>query len=95
VVGLERISLDDTVVDSVRRGRRDFSHGLTEAGLTHDKLGHFLLLCGLQYMIFWIIFAYLRGDTIVYCFRILKRVNQLLGFSLPHTTVFQYLRGFT
>ncbi len=44
MVGTERISLDDTVVDSVRRGRRDFSHGLTEAGLTHDKLGHFSLL---------------------------------------------------
>jgi hypothetical protein len=37
VVRSERISLDDTVVDSGRRGRRDFSHGLTEAGLTHDK----------------------------------------------------------
>jgi hypothetical protein len=37
VVGSERISLDDTVVDSVRRGRRDFSHGLSEAELTHDK----------------------------------------------------------
>ena len=40
-MGSERISLDDTVVDSGRRGRRDFSHGLTEAGLTYDKLGHF------------------------------------------------------
>ena len=37
MVGLESTSLDDTVVDSVRRGGRDFSHGLTEAGLTHDK----------------------------------------------------------
>jgi hypothetical protein len=53
VVRSERISLDDTVVDSGRRGRRDFSHGLTEAGLTHDKLGYFSLLCGLLYMIFY------------------------------------------
>jgi hypothetical protein len=29
---------------SVRRGRRDFSHGWTKAGLAHDKLGHFSLL---------------------------------------------------
>ena len=46
-MGLERILLDDTVMDSVGRGRRDFSHGLTEAGLTHDKLGHFHC-CGLK-----------------------------------------------
>ena len=43
-------------------------------------------------MIFQVNFAYLRGHTIVYHFCILKRVNQLLGFSLPDTKVFQYLR---
>jgi hypothetical protein len=37
VVGSERILLDVTVVDSVRRGRRNFNHCLTETGLTHDK----------------------------------------------------------
>ena len=31
-------------MDSVRRERRDFSHGLTNAGLTHDRLGYFSLL---------------------------------------------------
>jgi hypothetical protein len=85
VVGLERISLDDTVVDSVRRGRRDFRHGLTEAGLTHDKLGHFSLL--------WV-----KVHDILGYFAYLRMVNQVLRFL--HTqegesgsTVFTYLRG--
>ena len=58
------------------------SHELTEVGLSHDKLGYFSLLCGLKYMIFWIIFAYLRGHTIVYRFHILKRVNHSLPFFI-------------
>ena len=56
-----------------------------------DCTGWKHMIIEVTYMILWVIFAYLRGQTIVYRFRILKRVNQLLPFSLPHTTVFQYL----
>ena len=47
----------------VLEGGRDFSHGLTEAGLTHDKLGHFSLL--------WV-----KVHDILGYVRILKRVIQ-------------------
>ena len=75
MVGSERISLDDTVVDSVRRGRRDFRHGLTEAGLTHDKLGHFSLL--------WV-----KVHDILGYFCILRGVSQVLRFS-HHTQEYE------
>jgi hypothetical protein len=50
------------------RGRRDFSHGLTETGLTHDKLGHFSLLL-------------VKVHDILGYFCILKGVNHSLPFS--------------
>jgi hypothetical protein len=87
VVGSERISLDDTVVDSVRRGRRDFSHRLTEAGLTHDKLGHFSLL--------WV---KVKVHDILGYFCILKGAYHSLPFSHtqegePGSECFPYSRG--
>jgi hypothetical protein len=39
------------------------------------------MIIEVTYMIFWVIFAYFRGYTIVYRFHILKRVNQVLQFS--------------
>ena len=54
--------LDDTVVDSVRRGRRDFSHGLTEAGLTHDKLRPFSLWVNVHDIL---VYFCIPGSTVV------------------------------
>jgi hypothetical protein len=87
VVGSERISLDDTVVDSVRRGRRDFSHRLSEAGLTHDKLGPFSLL--------WV---KVKVHDILGYFYILKGAYHSLPFSHtregePGSECFPYSRG--